>query len=105
MPINGSFLALIFPIDKDFLVSKKYFRGNLVMENLVTPKELATYLKLTETTIYKLASRGELPGFKIGDSWRFEMDEILKLCQKRRRKQKIEKKTDPIWDINKAADT
>jgi hypothetical protein len=25
-----------------------------------------------------LASNGELPGFKIGDSWRFDMDEILK---------------------------
>jgi len=55
------------------------------MENLVTPKELATYLKLTETTIYNLVSRGELPGFKIGNSWRFDMDEILKLCQERRK--------------------
>jgi len=55
------------------------------MENLVTPKELATYLKLTETTIYKLVSHGELPGFKIGNSWRFDMDEIVKLCQERRK--------------------
>jgi len=51
------------------------------MENIVTAKELASLLKLTESTIYKLASRGELPGFKIGDSWRFEIDEILKLIQ------------------------
>jgi len=51
------------------------------MENIVTAKELLGYLKLSEATIYKLASRGELPGFKIGDSWRFDMDEILKLIQ------------------------
>jgi excisionase family DNA binding protein len=44
---------------------------------IVTAKELAEFLKLTESTIYKLASTGELPGFKIGDSWRFDMDEIL----------------------------
>jgi len=67
------------------------------MENLLTAKELAAYLKLTETTIYKLVSHGDLPGFKISDSWRFEMDEILKLCQKRRRKQKIEKRPAQFW--------
>lgn len=48
------------------------------MANIVTAKEIAKYLKLTESTIYKLASTGELPGFRIGKSWRFDMDEILK---------------------------
>jgi excisionase family DNA binding protein len=51
------------------------------MKNIVTAKEVASLLKLSKLSIYKLASRGELPGFKIGDSWRFEMDEILKLIQ------------------------
>jgi excisionase family DNA binding protein len=49
-----------------------------IMANIVTAKEIAQYLKLTESTIYKLASTGELPGFRIGKSWRFDMDEILK---------------------------
>ncbi|HUL31447.1 MAG TPA: helix-turn-helix domain-containing protein [Thermodesulfobacteriota bacterium] len=44
---------------------------------IVTAKELGEFLKLTEPTIYKLASVGEIPGFKIGDSWRFDMDEVL----------------------------
>lgn len=51
------------------------------MATIVTAKELGQYLKLSESTIYKLASEGELPGFKIGDSWRFEMDEVLKLIK------------------------
>jgi excisionase family DNA binding protein len=51
------------------------------MPNIVTAREVGEYLKLSESTIYKLASSGELPGFKIGDSWRFDMDEILKLIQ------------------------
>jgi excisionase family DNA binding protein len=52
------------------------------MENIVTVKELANLLKLTEATIYKLVSSGELPGFKIGDSWRFDIKEVLKLIKK-----------------------
>ena len=48
------------------------------MATIVTAKEVSEYLKLTESTIYKLASMGEIPGFKIGKSWRFDMEEILK---------------------------
>jgi len=51
------------------------------MANFVTAKELGRYLKLSEATIYKLVSTGQLPGFKIGDSWRFDLDEILKLIK------------------------
>ncbi len=51
------------------------------MPNIVTAKDVGQYLKLSESTIYKLASNGEIPGFKIGDSWRFDMDEILNLAK------------------------
>ena len=51
------------------------------MTKIVTAKEVGEYLKLSDSTVYKLASTGELPGFKIGDSWRFDMDEILKLIR------------------------
>ncbi len=49
------------------------------MEHILTVKELATYLKLKASTIRLLASRKKLPGFKIGNSWRFEMKNILML--------------------------
>lgn len=52
------------------------------MANIVTAKELSQFLKLSESTIYKLASQGELPGFKIGDSWRFDMEEVLSVIKK-----------------------
>jgi excisionase family DNA binding protein len=42
------------------------------MEKLITAKELAQFLKLSVSTIYKLAGHGEIPGLKIGDSWRFD---------------------------------
>ena len=58
------------------------------MTNLVTAKELGRYLKLSEATIYKLALTGQLPGFKIGDSWRFDMEEILMLIKGNSREKK-----------------
>lgn len=56
------------------------------MSRIVTAKEVSAYLKLSESTIYKLASCGEIPGFKIGDSWRFDMEEILKMIQGAKKK-------------------
>jgi len=43
---------------------------------ILTTKELARYLKLTEVTIYKYANEGKIPGFKIGSRWRFDKDQI-----------------------------
>ncbi len=58
------------------------------MENIITAQELANLLKLNEETIYKLTRRGQLPGFKIGDSWRFDMNDILKLSRRRKKEEK-----------------
>jgi len=55
------------------------------MANIVTAKELCDYLKLSDSTIYKLASNGELPGFRIGDSWRFDMDEVFERIRTKKR--------------------
>ena len=55
----------------------------MMMRNIVTAKELAQFLKLSKAKIYKLAFDGDLPGFKIGDSWRFEMDEVIQLLKDR----------------------
>ena len=46
------------------------------MSTILTTKELAEYLKLTEVTIYKYANEGKIPGFKIGSRWRFDKDKI-----------------------------
>jgi excisionase family DNA binding protein len=58
--------------------------GRLGMAKFLTAKELSHYLKLSDSTIYKLAAEGELPGFKIGDSWRFDLDEITKVIQQKK---------------------
>ncbi|SGZ09971.1 helix-turn-helix domain-containing protein [Moritella viscosa] len=45
-------------------------------DEILTLKELAEYLKLTEKTAYRLAAEGKLPGFKVGGSWRFKVSTI-----------------------------
>jgi len=52
------------------------------MANIVTAKELEKYLRLSDSTIYKLAAKGEIPAFKVGDSWRFDMDEVIEMVAK-----------------------
>jgi len=51
------------------------FREDSVSK-ILTTKELAEYLKLTEVTIYKYANEGKIPGFKIGSRWRFDKEKI-----------------------------
>ena len=51
------------------------------MGKILTTKELAAYLKLTEVTIYKYANEGKIPGFKIGSRWRFDKEKIDDLLQ------------------------
>ena len=46
-------------------------------DNVLTTREVASYLRLTETTVCNLAASGELPGFKIGKSWRFDGGEVM----------------------------
>ena len=47
-------------------------------EDIFTIKELADYLKVNERTLYKLATDGTLPAFKVGGSWRFQRTSIQK---------------------------
>lgn len=39
-------------------------------------KEVAEYLSVDEKTVYRLAKRGELPGFKVAGTWRFKRADI-----------------------------
>jgi len=47
-----------------------------MIDEILTLKEVAKYLKLAEKTAYRLAAEGKLPGFKVGGSWRFTRTDI-----------------------------
>ncbi len=44
--------------------------------HILTIEEVASYLRVSERTVYEWASKGEIPCGKIGASWRFKRDEI-----------------------------
>ena len=43
---------------------------------ILTLKEVAEYLKVTERTIYRLAGAKKIPAFKVGGTWRFSRGDI-----------------------------
>lgn len=47
-----------------------------MIEQIMTVKDIAAYLKLNERTVYRLASSAKIPAFKVGTSWRFKKEEI-----------------------------
>ena len=44
--------------------------------DIMTIQELSEYLKVSKSTLYKLAQEGSLPGQKVGKHWRFHRDVI-----------------------------
>ena len=46
------------------------------MENLLTLREVASMLRLSPKTLYKLLNQGHIPAIKVGSQWRFERDQI-----------------------------
>jgi excisionase family DNA binding protein len=48
----------------------------LTLKDVMTPREAAHYLSVHVRTIYRLARDGEIPGRKVGGSWRFKKDTL-----------------------------
>ena len=45
-------------------------------ETAMTVRQVATYLNVNEKTVYRLAQKRELPGFKVAGAWRFRREDI-----------------------------
>lgn len=44
----------------------------LAVDQAMTVRDVAGYLNVDEKTVYRLAKRGNLPGFKVAGAWRFK---------------------------------
>lgn len=53
-------------------------------DEILTLKEVAAYLQLTEKTAYRLAADKKLPGFKVGGSWRFKRVDLEAWIEKQK---------------------
>jgi excisionase family DNA binding protein len=45
-------------------------------EQAMTVRDVAGYLNVDEKTVYRLAQRGDLPGFKVAGAWRFKRSDL-----------------------------
>lgn len=45
-------------------------------DQVLTVDELAVYLKVSRSTLYKLLAEGKVPGQRVGRHWRFSRDAI-----------------------------
>jgi len=44
--------------------------------SIMTVHDVASYLRLSEAKVYRLAKEGSVPSFRLGKSWRFRKDMI-----------------------------
>jgi len=58
------------PTGRSSLMAKK------TADEVMTIIDLAVYLKLSKSTLYKLCQEGKVPGQKIGKHWRFHREVI-----------------------------
>lgn len=51
---------------------------------VLTVKDVAALLRVDEKTVYRLAKKRELPGFKVAGAWRFKRDDIESWIEKQK---------------------
>ncbi len=61
------------------------------MHEIMTIEEVAAYIRVSERTVYDWAQKGELPGGKLGTTWRFKRADIEKWVNDR-----LSQETKPI---------
>jgi excisionase family DNA binding protein len=56
------------------------------LEPALTVRDVAEFLNVDEKTIYRLVTKGELPGFKVLGSWRFQRHDLDEWIESRKQK-------------------
>ena len=62
---------------------------------IMTLEEVARFLRLNKSTIYRMAREGTLPAWKLGNVWRFKKEAIEEwiVSSQRAHEQKLSRKT------------
>lgn len=60
---------------------------NIVATDIMEAKEVADLLRVSVRTVVRLAERGEIVAFKVGDLWRFHRDDVEGYIEAQKRKQ------------------
>lgn len=60
------------------------------MEEILKVEELADYLKVSYSTIIRLAQRGLIPAFRVGGLWRFRFGDIQEWLKKKSLEERLD---------------
>ena len=52
------------------------------LPEIITAKQLAEFLQISETTVKRALKSGELQGFKAGRDWRIEKESVIRWLKK-----------------------
>ena len=66
----------------------------------LTLDELAEYLKLSRTKLYKMAQKATVPASKIGTQWRFDRQEIDDWVTSQRPRSSVSPRNEDTCDDN-----
>ena len=59
-------------------------QGDLTMDKWLTLEQIAEYLQMSTSSIYKMAQKGKIPAYKVGRQWRFKKEEIDEWIRKQK---------------------
>jgi excisionase family DNA binding protein len=62
-----------------------------VENQVLTIKQVAEYLQVTEKTIYTLVQEGNIPAFKVRGQWRFKREDIERWIEENKESSKKER--------------
>ena len=54
-------------------------------KEIMTIRQVAEYLQISEVTTYRLVQADEIPAFKIGHSWRVKKEDLNEFIEKQKR--------------------
>jgi excisionase family DNA binding protein len=57
----------------------------VAFDELLTAEEVADFLRVHRSTVYRLLRNGQLPAFRVGSDWRFSRDLIAEWVHSRSR--------------------
>ena len=63
------------------MVNHEFNRGtatgfDAVVQRVMTVQDVSAYLRVHPSTVYRLLKRNELPAFRVGSDWRFNVEAI-----------------------------
>jgi len=64
-------------------------QGELNMDKWLTLEQIAEYLQMSTSSIYKMAQAGKIPAYKVGRQWRFRIEEIDKWVTQKKTMNKL----------------